>query len=166
MNTYQAMTTWTRQGAPFIDNRYSRAHTWTFDGGVRVPASASPHVVPLPQSSAEAVDPEEAFVASLSSCHLLWFLSLAAEAGFCVEHYVDEAEGFLGKNVEGKIAMTRVVLRPRVTFVGSSLPTSAQHEALHHAAHDRCFIANSVKTSVSCEPTFASDVKTEASRLP
>lgn len=152
MASYTATITWERNGAVFTDNRYSRGHKWSFDGGVDVPASSSPHVVKLPLSVAEAVDPEEAFVASLSSCHMLSFLWVAARQGFVVESYRDEALGVLAKNVEGKQAMTTVTLRPHVTFGAGKQPSSAEHEAMHHEAHDLCFIANSVKTDVRCEP--------------
>ena len=152
MSAYTATIAWQRGGAPFLGDKYSRAHTWTFDGGVEVPASASPAVVPLPWSKAEAVDPEEAFVASLSSCHMLWFLSIAARARFCVDSYVDAAVGIMARNAEGKYAMTAVTLRPRVAFTGERLPSQDQIDAMHHKAHAECFIANSVKTEVRCEP--------------
>src|ERR1051326_7887720 len=151
MSHYTAGITWQRQGAVFSDNKYSRHHLWQFDGGIQVPASASPHVVPLPFSVVEAVDPEEAFVASLASCHMLWFLSIAAERGFVVDSYRDEASGTMSRNAEGKLAMTEVTLRPRVTFSGTQ-PSAADHDAMHHEAHQQCFIANSVKTEVRCEP--------------
>src|SRR5438067_11668849 len=108
MSNYTAVITWERDGAVFTDNRYSRGHRWSFDGGVEIPASASPHVVPLPLSVAEAVDPEEAFIAALSSCHMLWFLWIAADQGFVVESYRDEATGVMGKNGDGKLAVTQV----------------------------------------------------------
>src|SRR5712691_6063283 len=152
MSDYTATITWQRKGAAFVDNKYSRAHLWQFDGGIQVPASASPHVVPLPFSVLEAVDPEEAFVASLASCHMLWFLSIAAKHGFVVDTYRDEATGIMAKNAEGKLAMTEVTLRPRVAFSGEKRPTAAQHESMHHEAHEQCFIASSVKTDVRCEP--------------
>ena len=117
-------------------------------------ASSSPSVVPLPMSVAEAIDPEEAFVASLSSCHLLWFLSLAAKRKFCVDHYTDVPVGTMGPNAEGRTAMLKVVLRPLVTFSGAVVPTSDEHIALHDDAHALCFIANSVKTHVFVEPTL------------
>ncbi len=151
MSQYTAVITWERNGAVFTDNRYSRGHRWNFDGGVEVPASASPHVVPLPLSVAAAVDPEEAFVAALASCHMLWFLSTAAKQGFLVESYRDEAIGVMAKNADGKLAMTQVTLRPRVMFAGDKRPSTAQHEAMHHEAHEQCFIATSVKTHVRCE---------------
>lgn len=138
----------------FADNKYSREHRWIFDGGTEVPASASPHVVPLPFSSEAAVDPEEAFVASLSSCHMLWFLSIAAERKLVVERYEDNAEGVMGKNDEGRIAMTKVTLRPKAKFGGDNGPTAAEIEAIHHEAHEKCFIANSVKTVVTTEPVL------------
>ena len=157
MSDYTAVVTWSRNGARFTDNRYSRGHRWVFDGGVEVPASASPHSVPLPLSVAAAVDPEEAFVAALSSCHMLWFLSLAAKQGFVVEGYRDEASGVMAKDAEGRLAMTRVTLRPRITFASDRRPTPAEHEAIHHEAHDLCYIANSVKTEVRCEPEDATE---------
>ena len=152
MAEYQATVDWERNGAAFVDNRYSRGHHWEFDGGVRVPASASPHVVPLPYSVAAAVDPEEAFVAALSSCHMLWFLSLAAKQGYVVEKYRDSAVGTVGRDGDGRLAMLDVTLRPLVTFSGPKQPTTAEVVGLHHAAHAQCFIANSVKTRVHCEP--------------
>lgn len=145
---------WSRGEAVFTDNRYSRGHTWHFDGGVEVPASSSPHVVRVPYSVAAAVDPEEAFVAAISSCHMLWFLSLAADAGFRVDQYLDEAVGVMGKNAAGKTAVTRVTLQPRVTFSGAKLPARAEIDELHHKAHEECFIANSVTTEILCEPVF------------
>ena len=152
MSEHVATITWKRGETDFPGDRYSRAHLWTFDGGAEVVASSSPHVVPVPLSDASAVDPEEAFVASLSSCHMLWFLSIARKRGFVVDRYRDTAVGRLGKDVEGKQAMVEVVLRPQAQFAGESAPDSVQLEALHHAAHAACFIANSVKTEVRCEP--------------
>lgn len=154
MAQHAATVVWKRQGAVFTDKRYSRGHTWEFDGGTTVPASSSPHVVPIPYSVTEAVDPEEAFVASLSSCHLLWFLDIACKRGFIVESYRDQAIGVLAKNTEGRLAMTLVTLRPEVTFTGNPQPTPEENEAMHHAAHEECFIASSVKTEVRCEPVI------------
>lgn len=155
MSTYTAAIRWERGDQPFTDTRYSRAHRWLFDGGVEVPGSSSPHSVPLPYSQANAVDPEEAFVASLSSCHMLWFLSIAAKRGFCVDSYVDHAEGMMARNAAGKFAMTLVTLRPLVEFAGSPLPARSDIESMHHKAHAECFIANSVKTDISCEPVYS-----------
>jgi organic hydroperoxide reductase OsmC/OhrA len=152
MSEHSATIRWERGEERFVDNRYSRAHTWLFDGGAVVPASSSPHAVPLPWSDPSLVDPEEAFVASLASCHMLWFLSLAARRGFCVDHYADSAVGTLARNDAGKQAITRVVLRPAVAFSGPRQPSRADLDALHHEAHDACFIANSVRTEVVCEP--------------
>ena len=153
MAVYGATIHWQlAAGTSFIDNRYSRAHTWVFDGGIVVPASSSPTVVPLPMSSAEAVDPEEAFVASLSSCHMLWFLSIAAKRGFSVVEYTDEARGTMDKNTAGKLAITRVDLSPLVQFDGEKRPSSEEIMAMHHAAHDSCFIASSVTADVVCSP--------------
>lgn len=151
MSRYLATVLWKRGGAVFLDGRYSRSHQWRFDGGVEVAASSSPQVVPLPYSDAAAVDPEEAFVASLSSCHMLWFLSLAAKAGFVVENYKDEAEGIMGKNSQHKLAMVQVILHPHVAFTGEQ-PTEQRIRELHHQAHAECFLANSVKTEICCEP--------------
>lgn len=152
MAEYGMEIVWTRDGAVFTDNRYSRRHRWLFGDGIEVPASASPHVVPVPLSDTAAVDPEEAFVASLASCHMLWFLSLAATHGYVVESYRDKAVGIIGKDTSGKLAMTSVTLHPAIHFVGEPRPTADQIVALHEEAHGRCFIANSVKTDVRCEP--------------
>ncbi|MDX1482772.1 MAG: OsmC family protein [Woeseiaceae bacterium] len=139
---------WTLGDGDFTAGRYSRGHTWSFDGGVEVPASASPQVVPLPDSVAEAVDPEEAFVAALSSCHMLFFLSLAAEKGVVVESYRDEAEGRMRKGDDGRIRITDVTLRPEARYRSGTAPDPALIEALHHEAHERCFIANSVTAGI------------------
>jgi organic hydroperoxide reductase OsmC/OhrA len=157
VSEYRAVVDWNRDGAQFTDNRYSRGHRWRFDGGVEVPASASPQVVPLPLSVAAAVDPEEAFVAALSSCHMLFFLSLAAKGGFVVEEYHDEAVGIMGRDGTGKLAMTRVTLHPRVRYGDGAHPTPAEEDALHHAAHEECFIARSVRTELACEPVRTAD---------
>ena len=152
MSSYIATVRWSRREAEgFAQGRYSRAHEWAFDGGAVVPASASPHIVPAPWSDAGGVDPEEAFVASLSSCHMLFFLDFARRGGWTVDAYVDEAEGVLGKGADGKMAMTRVTLRPRVEWDGEA-PDAAALDDLHHRAHDACFIANSVTTEVVVEP--------------
>ncbi len=152
MSSYTAEIHWSRGEQKFTDNRYSRAHTWHFDGGTVVPASSSPSVVPLPMSSAAAVDPEEAFVASLSSCHLLWFLSLAAKQGYTVDSYTDAASGIMARNAAGKLALTQITLRPLVLFSGIHSPDRTALDALHHAAHDECFIAHSVRSEVVIEP--------------
>lgn len=152
MGEYTAVIQWKRAGATFTDNRYSRQHLWRFDGGIEVPASSSPQVVPLPMSVVAAVDPEEAFIASLSSCHMLWFLSIAAKRGFVVENYRDEAIGVMARNSNGRMAMTLVTLRPAVEFGGGRIPAGDDIITLHHEAHEQCFIANSVQTEVRCEP--------------
>jgi len=151
VSTYAATVLWERGQQPFLDKKYSRRHRWSFDGGAVVTASSSPHVVPPPLSLPEAVDPEEAFVAALSSCHLLWFLAIAAERGFRVDRYADEAIGVLERNPEGRLAMTRVTLRPETAFSGAKLPTEEETADMHRRAHDECYIANSVKTDVRCE---------------
>lgn len=152
MSTYTATIAWQRDGQPFSDRRYRRHHQWRFDGGAVVAASSSPQVVPLPMSDAAAVDPEEAFVASLSSCHLLWFLDIACRAGWVVDSYQDDADGLLAPDDSGRLAMTVVTLRPQVAFAGVRQPDAAEIARLHHAAHAACFIANSVRTDVRCEP--------------
>lgn len=153
MATYHAETLWERTAPPedFLKNRYSRRHLLRFDGGAELPGSSSPHVVPLPWSDAAAVDPEEAFVAALSSCHMLWFLSIAARQGWCVDRYRDVAEGVMARDAQGRMAMALVTLRPEVRF-GGAQPTLEQLHAMHHEAHAECFIANSVKSEVRCEP--------------
>jgi organic hydroperoxide reductase OsmC/OhrA len=155
VHTYGATVVWSRAGAKFTDMRYGRRHEWRFDGGARVPGSSSPLSVPVPLSSAEAVDPEEALVASASSCHMLWFLYGAAKRGFIVDDYVDEAVGTMAKNAEGRMAMIRIALRPRVTFSGETRPSDAELQELHHFAHDECYIANSLKTEVVVEAPAA-----------
>lgn len=154
MAEHGALIQWSRGDASFVDNRYSRAHAWQFDGGARVPASSSPHVVPLPWSDPAGVDPEEAFVASLSSCHMLWFLSLAARERWLVDRYEDQAVGVMARNPQGRMAMTVVTLRPQVTFAPGCTPPTARLLALHHEAHEACFIASSVLTEVRCEPVI------------
>ncbi len=154
MATYTAEISWQRNGEDFLGNRYSRRHAIRFDGGAVLAGSSSPQVVPLPMSDASAVDPEEAFVASLSSCHMLWFLSIAAKHKFCVDSYVDAASGVMAKDAAGKVAMTVVTLRPDVAFSGAKLPTRTEIDALHHEAHESCYIASSVKTDVRCESIY------------
>lgn len=151
MHTYQATVTWSRGEQPFTDNRYSRGHTWSFDGGAQVPASSSPLVVPVPMSVAANVDPEEAFIASVSSCHMLFFLGIAAKRGFVIDRYIDQAFGVMEKNPEGKVAMTRVTLRPDIAFGGDRRPSDEEVARIHHEAHEQCFIANSIKTEVVVE---------------
>lgn len=154
MSQYTAQILWLRGEQDFLGNRYSRKHVIRFDGGVEIAGSSSPHVVPLPMSDACAVDPEEAFVASLSSCHMLWFLSIAAKNKFCVDRYGDAATGVMGKNAQGKLFMSVVTLQPEVHFCGALMPTRAQLDQMHHEAHEECFIANSVKTEVRCVPVY------------
>lgn len=153
MSEYRAEIVWERDAAQdFLGNRYSRRHLLRFDGGLEVPGSSAPSSVPLPMSDAAAVDPEEAFVASLASCHMLWFLAIAAKRRFIVDRYVDAARGVMARNEQGKLAMTLVTLRPAVTFSGARRPSVDELTELHHKAHEECFIANSVKTEVRCEP--------------
>ena len=152
MSEYTATISWARGEDEFLAQRYSRGHRWQFDGGVEVPASASPAVVRAPWSVAAAVDPEEAFVAALSSCHLLFFLSLASKAGFVVDRYEDAASGVLARNAAGKEVMVSVTLRPRVAWGGARRPTDEEVGHLHHESHERCYLANSVTTEIRVEP--------------
>jgi len=152
MSRYTATVDWTlKDGEDFPRGRYSRGHTVSFDGGITIPASSSPHVVPKPWSVEAAVDPEELLVAALANCHMLTFLHVARDAKLVVTSYRDEAEGVMEKTPDGRWAITRVTLRPAVTYAGEA-PDAAAAEALHHAAHEGCFIANSVKTEVLVEP--------------
>jgi len=148
MSEYKATIQWQRTGPDFLKGKFSREHTWTFDGGVTVPASASPAVVPAPWSNPAGVDPEEAFVAALSSCHMLTLLHLASKAGFQIDSYVDEAVGQVTRNDKGVPWVSSVTLHPRIIFGGEKLPTPPEEERLHHEAHQWCYIANSVKTEV------------------
>jgi organic hydroperoxide reductase OsmC/OhrA len=153
MTTYTATVEWRRnEGEAFADGRYSRGHAWRFDGGAEVRASSSPHVVPVPYSDPAGVDPEEAFVASLSSCHMLWFLALAAKRGFVVDGYVDAPVGIMSADASGNLSIGRVTLRPAVQFSGPRSPTPEELRELHDQAHEECFIARSVRTEVVCEP--------------
>lgn len=155
MSHYAAETLWERKEADFLDNRYSRRHLLRFDGGLEVPGSSSPSVVPLPMSDASALDPEEAFVSSLSSCHMLWFLTMAVKRKFRVDRYFDAATGVMEKNAEGRVAMTLVTLHPEVTFSGERQPSREELDKMHHDAHEACFIANSVKTEIVVEEVTA-----------
>jgi organic hydroperoxide reductase OsmC/OhrA len=148
MSEYKAIIKWQRTSPDFLKGRYSREHTWTFDGGVTIPASPSPSVVPAPYSNPANVDPEEAFVASVSSCHMLTFLHVASRQGFQIDSYEDESVGLLTKNEKGVPWVSRVTLTPKISYSGSKLPTPADAEKLHHLAHEQCFIANSIKTEV------------------
>lgn len=154
MSTHTAHILWNRGEEPFVDNRFSRRHTISFDGGAVLAASSSPHITRVPFSDPSAVDPEETFVSSLSSCHMLWFLYIAASRKICVDSYSDRAEGTLAQNREGKLMMSVVTLRPDVRFSGDVLPSPTEVIALHDEAHHACFIAQSVSTEVRCEPVL------------
>ncbi len=145
---YRAEVVWTREGAVFTDNRYSRGHLWRFDGGVEVPGSSSPLSVRLPLSREDAVDPEEALVAAVASCHMLFFLGFAAKAGFVVDKYEDTAVGIMTKNERGKLFVSNITLNPAITLSGSKRPSPQELDALHHHAHEECYIANSVRAEV------------------
>jgi organic hydroperoxide reductase OsmC/OhrA len=146
-NEYRAKVIWRSDGGDFARGRYSRAHEWLFDG-VEVPASASPLHVPVPMSRPDAVDPEEAYVAALSSCHMLFFLLFAAKAGFTVDSYQDDAVGVIGKNDRGKAFVATVHLTPKIAFSGERQPSEAEIADIHHRSHDECYLANSVLTKV------------------
>ena len=148
--SHVATVEWTRGDQPFVDNRYARAHVWRFDGGAVIAGSSAPSNVPLPYSDAAAVDPEEAMVASLSSCHMLWFLALAAKAGWVVDRYLDEASGVLDRVDGGPRHLARVMLRPVTTFSGAQ-PNQAELDALHHAAHEHCEMAHTVRSTITIE---------------
>lgn len=152
MSTYTAQLVWERGAQDFLSNKYSRRHQIRFDGGAEMPASSSPSVVPVPLSDPAGVDPEEAYVASLSSCHMLWFLYFAAKGGFVVDRYEDNPVGVMERNAERKFVITVVTLRPKITFSGEKRPTAEELDQMHHKAHEDCNIANSVKTEIRIEP--------------
>ena len=149
MSEHHAIIRWQNSGPEFLQGKYFRGHTWSFDGGVILPASASPSVVPAPWSNAEGVDPEEALVAAISSCHMLTFLYLASQQGFQIDAYHDEAVGVMTKNEHGVPWVSSVTLHPKIVYSGQKRPTPDEIRHLHHLAHEQCFIANSVKTSVT-----------------
>ena len=152
MFEYKANITWHRQiDEEFVQSKYSRGHEWSFDGGTTIPASSSPHIVPLPYSVEANVDPEEAFVAALSSCHMLLFLSIAAKRRFVVDTYIDNAVGIMEQDENGRFSISKVVLRPEIVFSGDKQPSKEQVKKMHHQSHTQCFIANSVKTTVITE---------------
>jgi organic hydroperoxide reductase OsmC/OhrA len=148
MSEHKATIHWQRTSPDFLKGKYSREHTWTFDGGATVSASPSPSVVPAPYSNPALVDPEEAFVAAISSCHMLTFLYLASRQGFQIDSYDDTAVGLVTKNEKGVPWVSSVTLNPKIVYSGGKLPAPADEEHLHHLAHEQCFIANSIKTEV------------------
>jgi organic hydroperoxide reductase OsmC/OhrA len=151
MSEHKAIIRWKCTGPDFLKGKYLREHTWTFDGGVTISASPSPSVVPAPYSNPAHVDPEEAFVASVSSCHMLTYLYVAYQQGFQVDSYEDEAVGVMTKNDKGVPWVSSVTLHPHIRYGGAKLPTADDEKRLHHTAHDQCFIANSIKTTVHVE---------------
>lgn len=152
MSEHVASVEWSRDGQAFSDNKYARAHDWRFDGGAVVRGSSAPSSVPVPMSDPAAVDPEEALVAAVSSCHMLFFLGYAAKLGFVVDRYRDDAMGILGRDERGKMSITAITLRPEVVFSGDVQPDAAAIGDLHHRAHEACYIANSVRATVAVEP--------------
>ncbi|MFZ6743261.1 OsmC family protein [Undibacterium sp. JH2W] len=151
MHQYQAKILWERGEQAFSDNRYSRAHAWEFDGGLVVPASSSPLSVPVPMSEEKNVDPEEALVAALASCHMLFYLSFVAKRGYVLDQYRDLAVGIMDKDAKGKQAITRIHLRPQENYSGDKQPDLQEREELHHKAHEHCYIANSIHAEVIIE---------------
>jgi len=156
MSEHRATVRWDQAGGPFAKRQYSRAHTWSFDGGVTVPAAASPSAVPAQFTDPSAVDPEEAYVAAIASCHLLSFLPLAALAGLEVLRYEDDAVGKMTKNERGKLWVSEVELRPRITWAEGKGPSAALEAELHRRAHDDCYIASSVRTEIRVRPAIVS----------
>lgn len=153
MSEHSATIAWTRSSTDnFLSGRYSREHTWVFDGGLTVPASPSPSVVPSPFSNPAHVDPEEAYVASIASCHMLTYLYLASRQGFVVDRYQDDAVGRMTKNERGVPWVSTVTLRPQITYGGDQRPSADDESRLHHLAHEQCFIANSVRTEITVQP--------------
>jgi len=152
VSVYFAQINWEKgSNENYLDNKYSRAHTWSFDGGAVIPASSSPHIVPLPYSVEANVDPEEAFIASISSCHMLFFLSIAAKNKLIIESYEDKAEGVMEKDPQGNISITQVTLKPKTIFASNTQPDDELIETMHHQAHQQCFIANSIKADIVTE---------------
>lgn len=149
MSTYTAKISW-KNGSPesFTKNQYTRGHMWSFDGGIEVPASSSPHSVRVPFSVEAAVDPEEALVASASSCHMLTFLWIAATKGFLIDSYEDNAVGEMTKGGDGKQWISKITLDPQIAWSGDKNPTSEEIAEMHHSAHEGCYIANSIKSEV------------------
>ena len=160
MSKYTATVSWKRTSPDFLKGKYSREHTWSFDGGVTVPASSSPSVVPLPYSNPANVDPEEAFVAAISSCHMLTFLYLASQQGFVIDSYHDETIGLMTENEKGVPWMSSVTLHPRIIYSGAKFPTPAEEDHLHHLSHEQCYIANSIKTEVTVKKRISKVNKT------
>ncbi|WP_291838307.1 OsmC family protein [Brevundimonas sp.] len=152
MSEYVATVEWVRGDQPFLDNKYARAHDWRFDGGAVVRGSSAPGSVPVPLSDPAAVDPEEALVAAVSSCHMLFFLAYAAKDGFVVDRYLDQAVGVMGRDERGKVSITAVTLRPAVAFSGDKRPDAAAIADLHHRSHEHCYVANSIRAPVTVEP--------------
>ena len=151
MSEHKATIIWNRTSPDFLAGKYSREHTWSFDGGMTIPASPSPSVVSPPWSNPAYVDPEEAFVAAVSSCHMLTFLYLASKQGFQVDSYHDQAVGMMTKNERGVLWISLIRLRPQITYGGDKRPTTADEQHLHHLAHEQCFIANSIDTKIAVE---------------
>ena len=152
MSEHVATVEWNRNGQVFSDNKYDRAHHWRFDGGAVVRGSSAPSSVPEPLSDPAAVDPEEALVAAVSSCHMLFFLAFARKEGFVVDRYRDDAVGVLGRDERGRMSVTAVTLRPETTFSGGASPDAAALADLHHRAHEACYVANSIRAGVTVEP--------------
>ena len=160
--SHRAFISWSKTSPEFLEGKYSREHTWRFDGGVTVAASSSPSVVPLPWSNPDAVDPEEALVAAISSCHMLSFLWVAAKQGFVVERYDDEAVGSMRRNEAGVPWVSAVLLNVQIVYGGGRQPTVEEEDAMHHLAHEQCFIAASVKTKITVRNVHRGDASEPA----
>jgi organic hydroperoxide reductase OsmC/OhrA len=155
MSKYSATIIWQRgKDEKYIDNKYSRGHEWSFDGGISIPASASPKVVPLPYSIEENIDPAEAFIASIASCHMLYFLSIAAKMNFIVDEYIDNPVGVLENDNEGFMAITKVILNPKVKFYNNMILLPKEIDEIHNKAHQKCFLVNSIKTHVIIKKNY------------
>ena len=148
MSAHSAIISWKRSSPDFLKGNYSREHIWRFDGGLTVPASPSPSIVPAPYSNEANIDPEEAFIAAVASCHMLFFLMFASQHGFQVDSYEDEAVGTMSKNEKGVLWISDIELNPRILYSGDVLPKPEDEGNLHHLSHEQCFIANSIKTNI------------------
>jgi organic hydroperoxide reductase OsmC/OhrA len=155
MSEHKATIQWQWTGPDFLKGKYSREHTWTFGGGITVEASAALSNVPAPWADPKKVNPEEALVAALSSCHMLTYVYLAYKAGFQLDSYVDEAVGVMATDENGRPWVESITLNPRIAYTGQKLPSAADEEKLHHQAHEECIVANSLRTRVIVRPATA-----------
>lgn len=147
MSQHLAKISWKRQTKDFAYDTYNRTHTWAFDDGTSLTASAAPEF----NGGSIGVDPEEALVSATASCHMLTFLAIASKKGYVVDTYSDQAIGSLEKIGSGQLAVTKILLSPKVTFSGEKIPSDDQLASLHESAHRNCFIANSIKAEVTIQ---------------